>query len=105
MMSNPQSRDATFLPRRSLRGGHLQTLASYFLTRRIALPPPEERLVEVEANTRVLCNCYWQSDRQQALTVIVVHGLEGSSDSQYMRGIAEKGIAAGMNVVLMNQRN
>ena len=105
MVSNPQSRDATFLPRRRLRGGHLQTLASYFLTRQIALPPPDERLIEVEASTKVLCQCYWQSDRERALTVIAVHGLEGSSDSAYMRGIANKGMAAGMNVVLMNQRN
>jgi predicted alpha/beta-fold hydrolase len=37
--------------------------------------------------------------------LIVVHGLEGSSDSQYMQGIARNGLAAGMNVVLMNQRN
>jgi len=37
--------------------------------------------------------------------VIVVHGLEGSSDSQYMLGIAAKGLVAGMNVVRMNQRN
>ena len=45
--------------------------------------------------------------RSQAsrLTVIVVHGLEGSSDSQYMLGVARNGLAAGMNVVLMNQRN
>ncbi len=39
------------------------------------------------------------------MTRIVVHGLEGSSDSQYMQGIARNGLAAGMNVVLMNQRN
>ncbi len=39
------------------------------------------------------------------MTVIVVHGLEGSSDSQYMLGIAAKGLALGMNVVRMNQRN
>jgi predicted alpha/beta-fold hydrolase len=104
-VSNPQSRDGTFLPRRRLRGGHLQTLASYFLTRRIDLPPPEKRLIEVEANTKIRCDCFWQSDRQRALTVIAVHGLEGSSDSGYMLGIANKGMAAGMNVVLMNQRN
>jgi len=36
--------------------------------------------------------------------VIAVHGLEGSSESKYMLGIADKGLAAGMNVVLMNQR-
>jgi predicted alpha/beta-fold hydrolase len=38
------------------------------------------------------------------MTIIVVHGLEGSSESHYMLGIAEKGVAVGMNVVLMNQR-
>ncbi|HTS58621.1 MAG TPA: alpha/beta fold hydrolase [Terriglobales bacterium] len=54
---------------------------------------------------RVLCHCHWQKDRQRALTLIIVHGLEGSSDSQYMLGLAFKGLAAGMNVVRMNQRN
>ena len=52
------------------------------------------------------CWCYWQKqDRASALTLIAVHGLEGSSDSQYMKGIARNGLASGMNVVLMNQRN
>ena len=54
---------------------------------------------------RVLCHCHWQKDRQRALTLLIVHGLEGSSDSQYMLGLAFKGLAAGMNVVRMNQRN
>jgi predicted alpha/beta-fold hydrolase len=93
------------VPRRGLRGGHIQTLASYFLPRRIVLPPAEARLIEVEPGVQVLCNCHWQRDREAALTVIVVHGLEGSSESQYMLGIAAKGLAAGMNVVRMNQRN
>jgi len=88
-----------------LRGGHLQTLASFFLPRRIALPPAERRLIEVEPGVQVLCHCHWQKDRRNALTVMVVHGLEGSSESQYMLGIAAKGLAAGMNVVRMNQRN
>ena len=93
------------MPRRRLRGGHLQTIASFFLPRRIVLPSTEERSIEVEPGVCVLCHCNWQEDRQKALTVIVVHGLEGSSDSQYMLGIAHKGLAAGMNVVRMNQRN
>jgi len=53
----------------------------------------------------VRCDCHWQTDRRTALTVIAVHGLEGSSDSQYMRGIAQKALALGMNVARMNQRN
>jgi uncharacterized protein len=94
-----------FVPRRRLRGGHVQTLASFFLHRKIALPAPEERLVEVEPGVRLLCHCHWQSQRQDALTVVIVHGLEGSSDSSYSVGIADKGLAVGMNVVRMNQRN
>ena len=54
---------------------------------------------------KLLCHCHWQPERQNALTIIIVHGLEGSSDSEYMHGIAAKGVAAGMNVVRMNQRN
>ncbi|MFZ3343283.1 MAG: alpha/beta fold hydrolase [Terriglobales bacterium] len=94
-----------FVPRRWLRGGHIQTLASFLIQRRIHLPESEARMIEVAPGVRVLCHCHWQADRTKALTIIVVHGLEGSSDSQYMLGIADKGLRAGMNVVLYNQRN
>jgi len=93
-----------FRPRRFLRGGHVQTVASFLLPRRFSLARPEERMIEVESGIPVLCHCHWQEERRTALTVIVVHGLEGSSESQYMLGIAEKGLTAGMNVVRMNQR-
>jgi uncharacterized protein len=96
---------AEFRARRGLRGGHVQTIASFFLRRRLVLPTAEDRLVEVEPGVNVLCRCHWQADRAAALTIVIVHGLEGSSDSGYMLGIAEKGLAAGMNVVRMNQRN
>lgn len=82
----------------------MQTIASFLLPRRFTLSQPEERLVEVEAGIHVLCHCHWQSDRRNALTVILLHGLEGSSDSKYMLGIAERGTSAGMNVIRMNQR-
>ncbi len=106
-----------FRARRWLGGGHIQTIASFLLPRKIHLPPAEERLVEVAPGIKVRCWCYWQGaqkgpekgpekeDRTKPLTLIVVHGLEGSSDSQYMQGVARNGLAAGMNVVLMNQRN
>ena len=79
------------------------------MPRNIHLPAAEERMIEVTPGIKVRCLCYWQGERSEdktrPLTVIVVHGLEGSSDSQYMQGIARNGLAAGMNVVLMNQRN
>jgi uncharacterized protein len=96
---------SAFEARRFLRGGHLQTLAGFFLFRNIQLPTPEARYVEVAPDIKILCHCHWQGDRRNALTVIVVHGLEGSSDSGYMVGVAQKGLAAGMNVIRVNQRN
>ena len=83
----------------------MQTLASFLVPRRIQLPAAEERLVEVAAGIQVRCWCRWQPNRTQAMTLVVVHGLEGSTESQYMIGVARNGLAAGMNVVLMNQRN
>lgn len=98
-----------FRPHRWLRGGHVQTIASFLLPRRVHLPPGEERLIEVAPGIKVRCWCRWWSergnDRRSALTLIVVHGLEGSTDSEYMLGVARNGLACGMNVVLMNQRN
>ncbi len=83
----------------------MQTLGAFFLPRRIDLPVAEKRLIEVEPGISVLCHCHWQKERAAALTLIIVHGLEGSSESQYMLGIARNGLSAGMNVVRMNQRN
>jgi len=103
--STAKSKTPAFRPHPWFRGGHVQTLASFFLPRRIQLPNPEERLVEVAPAIKIRCLCHWQADRRGALTLIVVHGLEGSTDSQYMRGIARDGLDAGMNVVLVNQRN
>jgi len=97
--------ESAFIARRGFRGGHRQTLGAFFLQRRIPLPPAEERQIEVEPGVKVLCICHWQPKREDALTVIVLHGLEGSSDSNYMMGIAAKGYALGMNVIRMNQRN
>ena len=42
---------------------------------------------------------------RRAPTLLVLHGLEGSSQAHYMRGIADKAFAAGFNVVRLNQRN
>jgi hypothetical protein len=103
-MTNASGEHREFRARRFLGGGHVQTIASFLLPRRIELGESEERLIEVEAGIHVLCHCHWQANLRSALTVIVVHGLEGSTESKYMLGVAEKGFAAGMNVVRMNQR-
>lgn len=94
-----------FRPRRIFGNGHTQTLAGNFLPRRSELPRPEERRIEVEPGMQVLCHCHWQRETASATTLIIVHGLEGSSDSQYVVGTGTKAWRAGMNVVRMNMRN
>jgi predicted alpha/beta-fold hydrolase len=62
-------------------------------------------LIRVSPDTEVLALGFWQPDRASRPTVLVLHGLEGSSDAHYMRGIAAKAWARGWNAVLLNQRN
>lgn len=94
-----------FVARRPFIGAHAQTIAGNFLPRRNELPLPEERLIRVEDDVQVLCHCHWQLERSSRMTLIIVHGLEGSTESQYVIGTGSKGWRAGMNVVRMNMRN
>lgn len=98
-----------FIPRRWLRNGHLQTLAGNFLRRPPFELEGEPCLIEVEEATKsqVLCHCHWQPEeiRQDRLTLVLVHGLEGSSRSQYVLGNTARAWAAGCNVIRMNMRN
>jgi uncharacterized protein len=94
-----------FVPRRFLRNRHAMTLAGNFLPRKSHLPEPEEQLFQVEADIQVMCHCHWQAEPASHPTAIIVHGLEGSSLSQYVIGTGSKAWAAGMNVVRMNMRN
>ncbi len=92
-----------------LTNGHLQTIVGNFLPRPQFRLPTVSEVVEVDPadGSGVLCHCHWQPEPERAarLTVVLVHGLEGSSDSRYMQGIAARAFAAGMNVVRMNMRN
>lgn len=94
-----------FVPHPLLRGGHLMTLAGALLPRRTPrLPPAQERLFETEPGTKLLAKCHWQAKRDSPVLVLV-HGLEGSCESGYMRGTAEKAFLRGFHVVRLNQRN
>ena len=93
-----------FVPRRFLRGGHLQTVAGNFIRRINGLPEAEERLFEIEPGVRILCHCNWQPEPQSKLTLLIVHGLEGSSRSRYVIGTGSRAWRQGWNVVRMNIR-
>jgi predicted alpha/beta-fold hydrolase len=69
------------------------------------LPPPTRRYFDVDHDARVLADCHWQKQPWTRPTILALHGLNGSSDAHYMRGLAAKAFARGMNVVRLNQRN
>ncbi|MGA8144136.1 MAG: alpha/beta fold hydrolase [Candidatus Acidiferrales bacterium] len=95
-----------FEPHPLLRNPHMATVAAAFWPRKVArLPAATDRLFEVEPGTRLLAKCQWQRHPQRHPTLVLIHGLEGSSESHYMLGIAEKGFASGFNILRMNQRN
>ena len=97
-----------FEPRRGLGNGHLQTIVGNFYPRPAFRLTTKSETVEVDPadGSGVLCHCHWQpSDvRARRLTVVMAHGLEGSSASRYILGITARAWEAGCNVVRMNMR-
>ncbi len=93
-----------FRPRYGLRGAQRQTILGTLLPRP-PLPPCEDRVLRVDARAQLLLRCHWQPERTRALTLVMVHGLQGSSESPYMLGVGHKALAAGFNLVRMNVRN
>jgi predicted alpha/beta-fold hydrolase len=68
-------------------GGHAQTLYAWARTRHLPrLPAPVERYFDVAADARVLAHCHWHDTPADHPTIMVLHGLEGSSTAHYMRG-------------------
>jgi predicted alpha/beta-fold hydrolase len=96
-----------FTPHPLFRSGHAQTLIAFAWPRRRRLRElraDEARLFEVEREVRVLVHCRWQPDRRACPTLLLVHGLEGSSESIYMLSTALKAHRAGFNVLRLNMR-
>src|ERR1700676_3814868 len=96
----------TFEPHRLLRNPHAQTFASAFWPRRFPrLPRSTPREFVTEPGTSIRGECHWQSRLRERPTLVLVHCLEGSCESGYMLGLAERSFAAGWNAVRLNQRN
>src|SRR2546430_5400761 len=96
----------SFVPRAALANGHRMTLYSWGNPRHFPqLPPPTRRYFDVAPHARVLAECHWHEEPQARPTLLALHGLNGSSEAHYMRGLAAKAFIQGMNVVRLNQRN
>ncbi len=91
---------------RPVTGGHWMTLFAWAWPRRFPrLPAPTIRYFDVAPGARVLAHCHWHPQASDHPTLLLLHGLEGSSEAHYMRGTAEKAWTRGFNVVRLNQRN
>jgi len=98
--------DKPFRPHPLLKNGHAMTIVAAFLRRRFDLPRAEERCFQVDLDSKILGHCHWQKGPDRDAPVLVLlHGLEGSSASNYMLGIAEKAYQRGFHVIRLNQRN
>lgn len=93
-----------FIPPPKLRNAHAQTLAGTLIPRRFKLSA-EPRYFDTAPGVRVLAHCSWQQERRFRPTMVIVHGMEGSTESRYMLGTADKALSAGFNVVRLNMRN
>lgn len=91
----------------ALRNAHAQTIAAVLFPRyfKKVMEQSEPRLFDVAPGVRVLAQCSWQENRTQHPTLVMAHGMEGSADSRYMLGTAEKALEAGFNVLRVNFRN
>jgi hypothetical protein len=98
-----------FAPRRGLLNGHIQTIVGNYLPRPAFRLPFATDIIEVDSadGSRVICHSHWQPDpdMNQRLTLVLVHGLEGSTDSRYIQGLTVRAWNAGCNIVRMNMRN
>jgi len=89
------------------KSGDWQTIAASFWPCRINLRkyPVETRLFETEPGVRIVAHCHWRRHAGPKGTLLVVHGLEGSSRSPYVLRMSSRALDAGYHVVRLNIRN
>src|SRR6266404_4591172 len=87
----------SFQPHPFFHGGHAQTLAAFAWPRGRNLKSvrDEERLFQTAPDVKVLAHCRWQANPGDHPTIIIWHGIEGSSASTYMLSTAHKAFASG----------
>jgi predicted alpha/beta-fold hydrolase len=96
----------SFIAPPPLRNGHLMTIIGTQRPRKFSIGAQacERREFQTEPGTRVVAYCHWQSVRTEHPTALIIHGLEGSSEGSYVRGVASKAFDAGFNVLRYNVR-
>ncbi len=99
--------ETAFEPFPLLNNGHLMTIIPALWMRRLPpiKTPAVDRLFQVKPHVQVLAKCHFAAEPESRPTIIILHGLEGSSSTPYVLGLTHKALERGMNVVRMNLRN
>jgi len=115
---------SSFVPMLGMQNRHLMTILASQWVRRFPslLDTQKQKIIEVDPKASVLVECNYADDfaatndhgRGRSAPepggngrsiAIIVHGLEGSSRSHYVMGVAEKFLANGISAARMNMRN
>src|SRR5713101_2059975 len=105
---NDEFKTRPFAPHSIFKQGDAQTIAVHLWPGRFRTREntrDEARLFQVEPGSQVLAYCRWQANRIEHATLVMWHGMEGSTASAYMLTTADKAFRAGFNVVRVNFRN
>ena len=65
----------------------------------------QTRLFKVAPQVELLAHCHIYTGDPQRATLLIVHGLEGSSDSTEVLALCHKALSCQMNVIRLNLRN
>ena len=84
-------------------GRHLQSVWGYYLRKRPRIPWRRERWDTPDGD--FLDVDFLDADEPDAPTLLVLHGLEGSADSHYVRGAAARARALGWRTLALNYRS
>ena len=84
-------------------GRHLQSIWGYFLRARLRVVWRRERWDSPDGD--FLDVDFLDADEPDAPTLLVLHGLEGSSDSHYVRGAAARARTLGWRTLALNYRS
>jgi predicted alpha/beta-fold hydrolase len=76
------------------RNSHCQTVAGHFWPRPRASAPVERRLYRTDPDTQVLVESQRPAE-PAAGEIVLIHGLEGSGEAGYMRGLSAAAVRAG----------
>lgn len=88
------------------RNGHLATIATVGVQAHLDVErfPVNDRLFETEPGVRVRVVSQYPETAPRG-HVVLVHGLEGSSEGSYMRSLAQHALVSGFAAHRMNMRN